>query len=123
MYQCGPIEHDTYFTGSVYQPSSESEYNAAYIALMDLSHFRMLIHEWLNKDTYIVPEEEPLTILDSKSYLCTLKNGKDTKNTKHIDIRVHFVINGEKCKRHKSDWFEGGLELADISTKILERMI
>ena len=26
------------------------------------------------------------------------KNGKDTNNTRHIDIKVHFLINGENSK-------------------------
>ena len=34
---------------------------------MALENFRMLIHEFFNKDTDIVPEEDPLIILDSKS--------------------------------------------------------
>ena len=29
----------------------------------------------------------------------------------------YFVRNGEKCKMHKIDWCEGGLQLADIGTK------
>ena len=29
---------------------------------------------------------------------------------------MHFVRNGEKCKMHKIDWSEGGLQLADIAT-------
>ena len=44
-------------------------------------------------------------------------NSKDTKHTRHISSRMHFVRNGEKCKMHKIDWFEGGLKLADIGTK------
>ena len=45
------------------------------------------------------------------------KNGKDTKHTRHISRRVHFVRNGEKCKMHKVYWWEGGLQLVDIATK------
>ena len=45
------------------------------------------------------------------------KNCKDTKHTIHIARRIHFVRNGEKCKMHKIDWCEGGLQLADIGTK------
>ena len=45
------------------------------------------------------------------------KNGKDTKHTRHIARTMHFVRNGEKCKMHKIDWCEGGLQLADIGTK------
>ena len=44
----------------------------------------MLINELLNKDTYIVPEEYPLNILDSKSDVCMDKNGKDTKHTRKL---------------------------------------
>ena len=44
----------------------------------------MLIHELLNKDPYIVPEESPLIILNRKSAVCMDNNGKDTKHTMHI---------------------------------------
>ena len=81
---------------------------------MALAHFRMLIHELLNKDPDIVPEESPLIVLDRKSAMCMDKNGKVTK---HITRRVHFVRNGEKCKMQKIGWCEGGLQLEDIGTK------
>ena len=45
------------------------------------------------------------------------KNGKDTKHTRHIARIIHFVRNGEKCKMHKIDWFEGGMQFAYIITK------
>ena len=60
---------------------------------MALSHFRILIHEFLNKDTYKVPNEAPPIILDIKSSICIYKNGKDTKHTRHIARRVHSVRN------------------------------
>ena len=83
---------------------------------MDLSQFRMLIHEFLNEDPDMVPKEAPLIVLDSKYAICMAKNGKDTKHTRHISRRIHFVRNGEKCKMHKINWFEGGLQLAYINT-------
>ena len=43
---------------------------------MALAHFRMLIHELLNKGPDIVPEEAPLIVLDSKSDMCMANNGK-----------------------------------------------
>ena len=41
----------------------------------------------------------------------------DTKHTRNISRRMHFVINVENCKIHKIEWCEGGLQLADIATK------
>ena len=70
---------------------------------MDLAHFRMLIHELLNKDPDIVPEEDTLIVLDSKYDICMDKNGKDTKHTRHIASRIHLVRNGQKFKIHKID--------------------
>ena len=67
FYQGGPIEHGTNVPGPVAQYSAESEYNAACTAGMALAHFRMLIHELLNKDPDIVPDKAPLIVLDSKS--------------------------------------------------------
>ena len=84
---------------------------------MDLAHFSMLIHELLNKDTYIVPEESPLIILDSKSAMCIANNGKDIKQTTHIARRMRFARNGENLKMHNIDWCEGGLQLEAIATK------
>ena len=119
FYQGGPIDHVTHVPGPVAQYSAESEYNAACTAGMALSNFRMLIHKFLNKDPDIVPEEAPFIVLDIKSSMCMTNNGKDTKHTRHIARRINFVRNGEKCKMHKIDWCEGGLQLADIGTKNL----
>ena len=117
FYQGGPIDHGTHVSGPVAQSSAESKYNTAFTAGMGLAHFRMLIHEFLNKDPDIVPEEAPLIVLGSKSSLCMAKNVKDTKHTRHISRRMHFVRNGEKCKMHNIDLCEGGLKLVDIGTK------
>ena len=103
FYQGGSIDHGTHVLGPVAQSSAESEYSAACTAGMALAHFRMLIHEFLNKDPDIVPEEAPLIVLDSKSAMCMAKNGKDTKHTRHIARKMHLVRNGEKCKMHKID--------------------
>ena len=84
---------------------------------MALAHFRMLVHEFLNEDPDMVPKEAPLIVLDSKSAMCMDKNGRDTKHTRNISRRMHFVRNGEKCKMHKIDWCEGGLQLEEIGTK------
>ena len=52
--------------------------------------------------------------MDSNYDVFMAKNGKYNKHTSHIASRINFVSNGEKRKMHKIDWFEGGLQLADI---------
>ena len=116
FYLGGPIDHGTHVPVPVAQSSAESEYNSACTAGMALVHFRMLIHELLKKDPDIVPEEAPLVVLDSKYAMCMANNGKDTKHTRNIARRMHFVRNAEKYKIHKIDWCEGGLQLEDIGT-------
>ena len=77
----------------------------------------MLIHEFLNKDPDIFPEEAPMIILDNKSDVCMDKNGKGTKHTRHNARIMDFSRNGKKCQIHKIDWCEGVLQFADIVTK------
>ena len=77
----------------------------------------MLIHELLNKDPDIVPEEAPLIVLYSNSDVFMDNNFKYIYNTTHIFRRVHFVMNGENWKIHKIDYCEVGLQLEEISTK------
>ena len=72
---------------------------------MALAHVRMLIHELLNKDPEIFPEEAPLIVLDSTYAMYMAKNYKDTKHTRHIARRIHSIRNGEKCKMQKIDWY------------------
>ena len=117
FYQGGPIYHGTYVPGPVAQSGAESEYNSACTAGMALEHLKMTINELLNNDTDKVPEEDPLIILDNKSYMCMANNVVDTKQTRHIARRMYSVRNGEKCKIQKIDWCEGGLILADIAIK------
>ena len=117
FYQGGTLDHGTHVPGPVAQSSAQIEYNAACTAVMFLAHFIMLIHEVLNKDQDIVPEEAPVIVLDGRSDMYMAKNGKDTKHIRHIVSTIHFGRNGEKCKIHMIDWCDGGLQLADIGTK------
>ena len=82
-----------------------------------MAHFRMLVAELLNEDPDMMPKEAPLIVVDSKSAQCMAKNVRYKKHTRHIARRMHFLRNGEKCKMHKIEWCEGGLQLADIGTK------
>ena len=63
---------------------------------MTLAHFRMLIHEFLNKDPDKVPEEASLIIFNVKSNFCMANTGKDAKHAGNISRRVYFGRNRGK---------------------------
>ena len=65
FYQGRPIYHGTQVPGSFSQSSPESEYNEAYTSEMALARFRILIYEFLNKDTDKVPEEACIFVFNS----------------------------------------------------------
>ena len=88
FYQGVTIDHGIHIPGPVSQQIEESTVGMA------LAHFRVLIHELLKKDSDIVPEEDPLLILDMKSAVCTDNNVKYTKETSHIARILHFLRNG-----------------------------
>ena len=102
---------------------SGSVFKNSWINIMKLAHFRMLIHEFLNTDPYIFPDESPLIILYSKSDMCMTDNITDTKHTRNITRRMKFARNDEKCKMHKIYWCERGLQLAYILPRMLVSMI
>ena len=83
---------------------------------MALAHFRMLIHDFLNKDTDIFLEAAPLIILDGKYAVCMDDSVKNTNHTRHIYRRVHLVRNVENYNMHKIDWCEGVTKLLYIAT-------
>ena len=76
----------------------------------------MLNNEFLNKDPYVVTEQAPHIILDSKSDIFVANDVKDIKHTRYIAIRIHFVRNGEECILHRTLWCEGGKKLAENET-------
>ena len=68
---------------------------------------------------YVIPEQAPLVILDSKPDLCMAKNSIDTKHTRKFSGRMHFVGNGEDWDFHKTVLCERGLHMAYIETNIV----
>ena len=83
---------------------------------MALAHLIILHNQLTNKDPDVVPEQSPLIILYSKLDVYISKNGKYTKQTRHLSIIMHFVINIRDCNLHETVWFEEVLQLEDIGT-------
>ena len=84
---------------------------------MELAHFIMIENKLMNNYPYVVLEHSPIIILDSKSDVCMAKNGKGTKQTRHISRKKNLVRKVEECNMHKKLWYEGGMKLVDIGTK------
>ena len=95
-FQDGPIYHCTHVPGTVAKFSSESEYNPTCTAFIDLSNFKMLMNEMINKDPDVVPYQALLLLLDINSAVCVDKNSNDKKHTRHMARRIHFVRNVEE---------------------------
>ena len=91
FYLHGPIDNFTHVSGPVAKHSTESEYNVSCNVVMSLLYLRMLNNELLNKYPDVVPEQALIIVLDRKSSICMDNTGKDTKHTRHITRRTHFV--------------------------------
>ena len=59
---------------------------------MALANFRMLIHELLNEDPDMVPEEVPLIVLDSKSAMNMANNGNIVQTLEEVQEHILFSI-------------------------------
>ena len=97
--------------------SAEAEYSTAAVACMNASHLRMVMNELEGK-----PQDEfgtpPIKILlDSQAAIAMSKNFKDSKQTRHMDRRRHYVREGSNEGRHELCYIPGDLMLADPGTK------
>ena len=54
FHQVGPIDHFTYVSGPVAQPSAENEYIAACTEVMAPEQSRIIYNEFMNKDPDVV---------------------------------------------------------------------
>ena len=81
--------------------SVEAEYNEACLCGMAGTHLKMLLN-----DMEARPENEDTIsiILDSKSAIAMGNSFKDTKHTRHILRRYHYVRDGIEAKKFELIW-------------------
>jgi hypothetical protein len=115
-YMGGVIDHSTHVPGIVALSSAEAEYNGACTACMSTDHHRMLLNELDRIEVDSNPSPIPI-LLDSKSAIAMSKSFKDTKHTRHIARRYHYVREGETEGRFKTFWIDNTLQISDIGTK------
>ena len=117
-FQGGIVDHGTFVPSPVAQSSAEAEYNTAAVATMSTSHVRMTVNEFLGyeADDLVHPIQ---ILLDSQSATAMGKSFKDTKHTRHIARRYHYVRQGEEDGIHNLNWIPAELNTSDIGTKNL----
>jgi hypothetical protein len=118
FYMGGVVDHSSNMPDPVALSSAEAEYNQACIATMALMHISMAINnlELLEEDTQRTGI--PL-ILDSSSAIAIGSSFKDTKHTRHIMRRYHFVRSMLEKSFIILLWINTKGQLADIGTKVL----
>jgi len=117
-YMGGIVDHSSNLPDPVALSSAEAEYNQCCLACMATSHLRMFLDELES-----LPSESPspatAIFLDSSSAIAMGNSFRDTKHTRHILRRYHFVRVGVEANRYKLLWIATLGQLADIGTKQL----
>lgn len=118
LYMGGVVDHSSNLPDPVALSSAEAEYNQACLACMASSHLRMFLDEMelLAVDT-VSPSIS--IFLDSSSAIAMGNSFRDTKHTRHILRRYHFVRTGVEASRYALLWIPTKAQLADIGTKQL----
>ncbi|MGH7954596.1 MAG: reverse transcriptase domain-containing protein, partial [Gloeomargaritales cyanobacterium] len=120
FYQGGVIDHSTFVPDPVAMSSGEAEYSAACVTCMATAHLRMLTNEMTTLENSDPADQEPVTIiLDNQAAISMSKTLKDTKRTRHIDRRVHYVRRGSEAGHHTLTHLHADFQLADNGTKNL----
>jgi hypothetical protein len=112
----GVVDHSSNLPNPVALSSAEAEYNEGCLAMMATSHLRMLLAEF--EGTTDDSMEATNIYFDSKSAIAMGSNFRDTKHTRHILRRYHYIREGIMSKRFNMLWIQTLMQLADIGTKI-----
>jgi hypothetical protein len=115
IYMGGIVDHSSNMPDPIALSSAEAEYNEGCVAFMAGSHLCMLLCEFEG----IKDEEKAATTIyfDSKSAIAMGANYKDTKHTRHIMRRYHYVRQNIAANRFTSSWIKTEFQIADIGTK------
>ena len=118
LYMGGVVDHSSNLPDPVALSSAEAEYNQACLACMALSHLRMFLDE-LEMLPANTASPSISIFLDSSSAIAMGNSFRDTKHTRHILRRYHFVRTGVEAGRYALLWIATKAQLADIGTKQL----
>jgi hypothetical protein len=114
-YMGGVVDHSSNLPNPVALSSAEAEYNEGCLAIMASNHLHMLLAELEGTSDESM---EPTNInFDSHSAIAMGSSFRDTKHTRHILRRYHYVHEGIRSKRFNMQWLQTLVQLADIGTK------
>ena len=116
-HQGGLVDGGSFVPNPVALSSAEAEYNALAHAMQATTGTRQLIQE-----LYGNHPDTPLSIpclCDSESALIIGSNLKDTKRTRHIQRRIHYVRDNFASMAFEAEKIEGELNPANVGTKNL----
>jgi hypothetical protein len=114
FYMGGVIDHSSNLPDPIALSSAEAEYNEACLACMATNHLAMLLDELEDRPE---PRMKIPILLDSKSAIAMGNSFRDTKHTRHIMRRYHYVREGVDSGRFFLWWISTEDMLADIGTK------
>jgi hypothetical protein len=115
MYMGGIMDHSSNLLDPVALSSAEAEYNEGCLAFMAASHLRVILAELEGvKEADLKPM---IIFFDSNSAIAMGKSYKDTKHTRQIMRRYHYVREGISSNRFIMEWLRTGIQMADIGTK------
>jgi hypothetical protein len=113
----GIVDHSSNMPDPVALSSAEAEYNEGCVAFMGASHLRMLLCELEGiNESSMAPT---MMYFDSRSAMAMGSSYRDTKHTRHIMRRYHFVRNEIAAKRFEIKWISTEFMISDIGTKQL----
>jgi hypothetical protein len=111
----GIVDHSSNLPDPVALSSAEAEYNEGCLAFMATSHLRMLLCEMEGIEESNMAATN--VYFDSKSAIAMGASYRDTKHTRHIMRRYHYVREGIANNRFTSKLISTVAQLADIGTK------
>ena len=113
--QGGIVDAASFVPNPIALSSAESEYNAGAFGVTAAQHVRQLFQELhgLEPDT---PLSIPL-VMDSSSAIAIASKSRDTRHTRHIQRRIHFVRFEFLRGNHFGVKILGTLNPSDIGTK------
>jgi len=118
FYMGGLVDHSSNMPDPVALSSAEVEYNQACVATMALMNIAMVMNSLELLDEDYERKNIPL-ILDSNSAIAIGTSFKDTKHTRHIMRRYHFVRSMINKQFVILLWITTKGQLAYIGTKVL----